>query len=45
VAYRTALDFLRAAGTESIAIASIKTMMRYHARNAISEARIFTPYR
>jgi hypothetical protein len=42
VAYRTALGFLRAAGTESIAIASIKTMMRHHARSAIREARIFT---
>lgn len=45
VAYRTALGFLRAAGTESIAIDSIKTMMRHHARNAIREARICTPSR
>ncbi len=42
IAYRTALDFLRAAGTESIAINSIKIMMRHHARSAIREARIFT---
>ena len=45
VAYRTALEFLRAAGTESHAIGSIKIMMRHHARNAISEARICTPSR
>ena len=42
VAYRNALGFLRAAGTESIAIQSIKTMMRHHARSAIREARIYT---
>jgi hypothetical protein len=45
VAYRTALQFLRDAGTDTIAIASIKTMMRYHATDAIREARVFTPSR
>ena len=42
-AYRTALIFLRDARTDSIAIGSIKNMMRYHATEAIRQARIFTP--
>jgi len=45
VAYRRSLNFLRAARTESRAIDSIKTMMRYHSTNAIREARLFTPSR
>ena len=44
-AYRTALTFLRDARTDSIAIDSIKNMMRYHATEAIRQARLFTPSR
>lgn len=43
VAYRTALTFLRDARTETIAAESIKKMMRYHAQQAIRQARLFTP--
>jgi hypothetical protein len=42
-AYHTALTFLRDARTDSIAIDSIKSMMRYHATEAIRQARLFTP--
>jgi len=43
-AYRTALVFLRDAGEgNSRATTSIKNMMRYHATEAIRQARIFTP--
>ena len=44
-AYRTALTFLRDARTDSIAIGSIRNMMRYHAKDAIRQARLFTPSR
>ena len=44
-AYRTALTFLRDARTETIAAESIKNMMRYHATEAIRQARLFTPSR
>jgi len=42
-AYRTALGFLRDAGEgNSRAIYSLKSMMRFHAVDAIRTARIFT---
>ena len=44
-AYRTALTFLRDARTETIAAESIKNMMRYHATEAVRQARLFTPSR
>ena len=44
-AYRTALTFLRDARTETPAISSIKNMMRHHAKDAIRQARLFTPSR
>ena len=44
-AYRTALIFLRDARTETTAIKGIKSMMRYHATEAIRQARLFTPSR
>jgi hypothetical protein len=42
-AYRTALVFLRDARTETPALTPIKSMMRYHATEAIRQARLFTP--
>lgn len=42
-AYRNALIFLRDARTETPASVSIKSMMRYHATEAIRQARLFTP--
>ena len=42
-AYRNALMFLRDARTETPAITSIKNMMRWHATEAIRQARLFTP--
>jgi len=42
-AYRNALMFLRDARTETPASVSIKSMMRYHATEAIRQARLFTP--
>ena len=42
-AYRTALVLLRDARTETPAINGIKNMMRYHATEAIRQARLFTP--
>ena len=44
-AYRTALVFLRDARTETPAINGIKSMMRYHATEAVRQARLFTPSR
>jgi len=44
-AYRNALMFLRDARTETPASVSIKSMMRYHATEAIRQARLFTPAR
>jgi len=44
-AYRNALMFLRDARTETPASVSIKSMMRYHATEAIRQARLFTPSR
>jgi mRNA-degrading endonuclease toxin of MazEF toxin-antitoxin module len=41
-AYRNALIFLRDARTETPAITSIKNMMRWHATEAIRQARLFT---
>lgn len=45
VAYRTALGFLRGSGADESSIKAIRTMMRYHATDAIREARLFTPAR
>jgi len=42
-AYRNALIFLRDARTETPAINPIKNMMRWHATEAIRQARLFTP--
>jgi hypothetical protein len=42
-AYRNSLAFLRDARTETHAITPIKSMMRYHATEAIRQARLFTP--
>ena len=42
-AYRRSLGFLAAAGdSDSSAAVSIKSMMRYHATEAIRQARLFT---
>lgn len=43
LAYRRSLEFLKAAGGNPSAEVPIKSMMRYHATEAIRCARTFTP--
>jgi hypothetical protein len=43
IAYRAALGFVKNSGADIHAQRAIRTMMRYHAKDAIREARLFTP--
>ena len=43
IAYRAALGFIKNSGADIHAHNALRTMMRYHAKDAIREARLFTP--
>jgi hypothetical protein len=43
IAYRAALGFIKNSGADIHAQKAIRTMMRYHAKDAVREARMFTP--
>jgi hypothetical protein len=43
IAYRAALGFIKNSGADIYSEKAIRTMMRYHAKDAIREARMFTP--
>ena len=42
-AYRAAFGFLKNSGADIHAHKAMRDMMRYHAKDAIREARLFTP--
>ena len=44
IAYRAALGFIKNSGADIYSEKAIRTMMRYHAKDAIREARMFTPH-